>query len=464
MPGNTAQSERTPLLGQNRTQDPERDQQNFNFWRQLVLTLLVIAYTGYYYSKTNFSLIIPILEEDEGISRTGINAILTSGYIFYLSGKFLSGFIVDKVGGRMTLMGGLAGSIICSTLFPLKKSTVWFAIFRSANQLFSSVGWAGCIKTVRGWYPPSKAAHATAIASLGETLGDAIVRVTLGASLINGFSWQQMFYLSAVISAVILIPSYFIAVPAEKGFENPEEKDQDATDAMESRSVYNNEEGAVAPLVKNARVWLLSLQIFGVLLVRESFASFVSTFIQSALDLSTGYSSLSSAIFPAMGAVSAIGGGIILDRTRQNRRGLIPFLSLGLLSVALVGLWAVTPSNVDADDGDGPSPKEMGLVLFMVGLTSLFLYAPKVIVDGPFVMDLAGGPQHVGTVTAFATGFGQLGSCVSPFVSGGLADSFGWPVSILTMAGIAAVVTGASGVYWCLDLQALRQRSRTSQA
>lgn len=173
-----------------------------------------------------------------------------------------------------------------------------------------------------------------------------------------------------------------------------------------------------------------------------------------------------------MGAVSSIAGGAILDKSSQTRRGLIPLVSLIGLTVSLVGMWAVTPSSAGKDsealrllrESGSADTKQIALFLIMIGCIALFLYAPKVIFDGAFVMDLAGGPEKVGMVTALVTGIGYLGGCVSPFVSGVLADKMGWPFAILLMAAIGGVISAAATVYWMLDLRKLRQAHGSGSA
>ncbi|TPX70850.1 hypothetical protein SpCBS45565_g01432 [Spizellomyces sp. 'palustris'] len=476
-PHHRSPHERTPLIrGANGRQGNQankvsQDSPEYKRWRRLMLTLLVIAYTGYYFCRTNLPLAIPDLEKKEGFTRTDISSILASGYVLFLIGKFMSGYLIDKFGGKATLLGGLIGSIVTTALFTLKLHPVWFAILRALNQLCSSVGWGACVKTVRRWYEPSRAAHAVAIASLAETAGDAFVRVTLGLTLVAGLSWNQMFYISAAIAACLLIPSCFVpASPQAKGFDAPQEQNQAAREAMRDRSVYTegSGDGGLRPFLKNTRAWLLSFELLGVVLIRESFASFVSALIASEINLSTGYSAVASAIFPTVGAISAMGGGILLDKTRQNRRALIPLISLTGLAAALLGMWAVTPSNAgESLSGYGHDTlftQEMALFLGMIGLVAVFLFAPKVIFDGAFVMDLAGGPEHLGSLTAFVTGVGYLGGCISPFVSGALADSKGWPTAILVLAGISSTITVASAVYWFLDMKKLKETSRDEES
>ncbi|KAJ3156321.1 hypothetical protein HDU89_004103 [Geranomyces variabilis] len=463
-------SERTALLSGNQAgagNDAPQEKPDFLKWRKIVLTLLVVAYTGYYFGKTNLPLAIPSLEDKEGgLKRSQVSIVLTSGYVFYLGGKFLSGFCVDKFGGKWTLLAGLLGSIGTSLLFPLINHVAWYAGVRAINQLFSSVGWGACVKITRHWYTPSAAAHAVAIASLAETLGDALVRLVLGGAMIGGLGWQAMFYLSAGVGGALFVPSLFVpGMPGDKGMDDPVETDEAAEEDMRSRSVFrdvdDDEDAGLMPMVKSVRIWLLSAELLVVILIRESFATFASSLIASELGLSNSHASVASAIFPALGAISSVGGGFLLDHTRQDRRGLIPVVSLGLTTLALVGMWTVTPNGAGLESAvatlrSDPKPTEIALFIGMIGAVALFLYAPKVIIDGAFVMDLAGGEARVGTVTAFVTGVGYLGGCISPTVTGVMADIYGWKVATLLLTGLCAAVTGASVLYWYLDLEALK--------
>ena len=78
-------------------------------------------------------------------------------------------------------------------------------------------------------------------------------------------------------------------------------------------------------------------------------------------------------------------------------------------------------------------------------------------------MDLAGGEDNVETVTAAVTGLGYVGGCVSPFVSGVVADQMGWPFAMMVLAGFAGTTCAMSGVYWLWDLKKIRD-SRSAQS
>ncbi|KAJ3045272.1 hypothetical protein HDV00_011144 [Rhizophlyctis rosea] len=316
--GNHEFGERTPLIGYG---GAEADRKRMGQACRQVIALLVVAYTGYYFVRSNLAVAIPILEEEE-ISRTKIGFVLGAGYTAFLIGKFLSGTIIRRIGGKTTLLLGLVGSIVTSVLFTFKATPVWFGTFRFLNQLAESVGWSAVVKIVRGWYAPSEAAHAIAFASLAESGGDAVVRLVLGGSLLYGLGWKEMFYLSAA---------------AGTGLEPPKETGGSGQNLQE-RSVYAPGESGVRPLLKSGRFWILSAQMFGIILIRESFASFTSAFIKEELELSTGLSAIASAIFPALGAISSLAGGLLLDHVRPSRRGLVPFLCLGVVTAGLGGM------------------------------------------------------------------------------------------------------------------------------
>ncbi|KAJ3246980.1 hypothetical protein HK104_007831, partial [Borealophlyctis nickersoniae] len=293
---------------------------------------------------------------------------------------FLSGYMVDALGGKRVLLGGLMGCIVSTVMFPMKVDVVWFAGWRGVEQLASSLGWGAVVKIVRKWYTPSTSSQAIATASLAESLGDAVVRTLLGASLLLNFTWQHMFYISALMGAVFFIPTCFApAAPAEKGLEMPREQNEQE----EERSVFAGQEDGVT--------------------VRESFTSYLSTLLTEQLSLHPGTSAMASALFPLVGAVSSLLGGYTLDRIRPHRRGVVPVAMLACLTCSLVLLSRALPESKD-----DITPSQITFAFCALALTSFFLYAPKIIIDGAFVMDIAGRADKVGSVTAAVTGVGYL--------------------------------------------------------
>lgn len=76
-----------------------------------------------------------------------------------------------------------------------------------------------------------------------------------------------MFFLSAGIAGALFIPTFFVpGVPQDKGFDPPEETDQEAEEDMRHRTVFDSEDQSIWVLLKNTRIWLLSIELMGVIL------------------------------------------------------------------------------------------------------------------------------------------------------------------------------------------------------
>src|SRR6202042_37972 len=105
---------------------PQKRGAQLTAWHVTTIALLALGYSGYYFCRSNLSVVLPDLIQD--LARHGISAnqaqvrlgfIASAGTMAYAVGKFISGSLADMFGGRRNFLGGMAGSIVFTLLFVL---------------------------------------------------------------------------------------------------------------------------------------------------------------------------------------------------------------------------------------------------------------------------------------------------------------------------------------------------------
>src|ERR1700761_7709189 len=127
-------------------------------WHVLTVSLLFLGYGGYYFCRSDYSVALPLIIADQVRKGTAANAaqiklgtIASLGVLVYAIGKFPSGSLADRFGGRRNFLGGMFGSIVFTVLFMLGGGFPIFTLAWVGNRLVQSLGWAGMIKVTSRW-------------------------------------------------------------------------------------------------------------------------------------------------------------------------------------------------------------------------------------------------------------------------------------------------------------------------
>ena len=155
------------------------------------LGTLVLGYIGVYLCRKNFSVALPMIQAELGVSRTELGWVVSCSTIAYAAGKFLFGPVIDRVGGRTCFLGslflvgvfGLAGGLV-PTLGGL-------VVVYSANRFAGSAAWGSMVKMVPGWFSSRGLPLAMAWLSLSFVFNDICAMLLAGQiAEWNGNNWH----------------------------------------------------------------------------------------------------------------------------------------------------------------------------------------------------------------------------------------------------------------------------------
>ena len=191
---------------------PTASPARFTAWHGATIALLALGYSGYYFCRSNLSVVLPDLIHD--LAQHGISAneaqvrlgfIASAGTMAYAVGKFISGSLADMFGGRRNFLGGMAGSILFTILFVLSGGFPLFTLAWIGNRLFQSTGWVGLVKVASRWFSYSTYGTVMAVLSLSFLFGDAACRWVMSQLMAHGVGWRGVFLAAAGSLAVLLV-------------------------------------------------------------------------------------------------------------------------------------------------------------------------------------------------------------------------------------------------------------------
>jgi sugar phosphate permease len=179
-----------------------------------------------------------------------------------------------------------------------------------------------------------------------------------------------------------------------------------------------------------AMVCLLSL---GCTIVRETFGLWTPVYLRDFFGYSAASAASTSAIFPAVGAVSVLATGWLSDRMGPSGRSLVMFVCL----IATVApLLALTVLKAGAAATIWP--------VVLIGVVALFLLGPYSYLAGAFALDL-GGSQAGAASSGLVDGVGYLGGVLAGDGIARLSVAYGWRGVFIALTAVTTLSAIAAG-------------------
>ncbi|MGD0502791.1 MAG: MFS transporter [Steroidobacteraceae bacterium] len=420
-----------------------------------VLALLFAGYGALYFCRADLSVGAPLIidqlsrhgmSHDEAIVRIG--TISSLGVLAYALGKlFLTG-LGDYWGGRISFLIGLAGATLFTLQFAASSTIPLFMIAWFGNRLTQSIAWAGLIKVSSKWFDYSSYGMILGILSLSYLVGDAVARQTMGALIEHGFSWQTLFCYAAAVTAILFAANWFLLRESrvDSGFTEARTNPLNLFASSESRAP--NIRALLGPLMRSRAFILVCLLSLGCTIIRETFNIWTPVYLRDYLGYSTSAAAGTSAIFPAVGAVSVLLSGWLSDRLGVNGRALILFVGLIASAAALLLLMTFRSGAHHSI-----------LPLLTIGLIAFCLLGPYSYLGGAFALDF-GGKQASAVSSGIIDGVGYLGAVAAGDSVGRISVAAGWQGVFVVLAAVSALAAVGAGRLYFMGSKASERGSR----
>ena len=411
----------------------------YNYWQWRTLIILMIGYMLFYFVRKNFSIVMPALESELGLTKTKLGIFLTLFGIVYGVSRFLNGFLADRVNRRKMMATGLLLSAVTNILIglspemngmfnfldPAGKATAGLVVFIGSlwliNGFTSGMGYPPCGSLMAIWIKPSELATKQSIWNSSHSIGAGLVAILCGW-ILQRFSyaaWQWCFFIPAMLAVAGAFLLWFGLKdsPQSVGLPDPESLDEHAPANAAVAESPDYTSRAYKALVKkmvfqNPLIWILAATNFCVYVIRFTILDWGSTFLTQDGGFSIQTASTVVAVSELAGGIlGTLLGGWATDKffkSRAHRTCLVGILGA---TIFFFLFWQM-PKNLTV------------LSILCVIMTSFFIYMPQALIG------IACSNQATKRVAASANGiagiFAYASTTISGFVFGAIADKFGW--------------------------------------
>ena len=413
-------------------------------WQVLILSLMVVGYSGYYLCRSNFSVALPMIIQDLGthgvapdLAKIRLGLIASLGVLAYAVGKFIAGGLSDFLGGRRTFLGGMAGSVLFTVGFALSGGIPLFTLAWIGNRLVQSFGWAGMVKISSRWFSYSSYGTVMGIVSLSFLFGDAASRQFLAVLIAHGFGWREIFFTAAGVLVAILILNAVLLKenPGEIGEAEPQANPQNLFAGSDGDSAPMSLRSLLGTLLHSRVFLLVCLLSVGLTLVRETFNLWTPTYFAQAVGLSNADAAQKSALFPLFGGISVLLAGYVSDRLGKGARAAIILFGLLLAGLTLLLL------------GYGDFGGSRIWPVWLTALVAFLMIGPYSYLAGAIALDF-GGKRGSATISGIIDGSGYLGGVLAGDSMARISVAYGWRGAFVVLAAVCWILSLAAAVFW----------------
>jgi OPA family glycerol-3-phosphate transporter-like MFS transporter/OPA family sugar phosphate sensor protein UhpC-like MFS transporter len=402
--------------------DAAEIRQSYRSWQRKVLFSSIIGYAVFYFVRKNLSVAMPIMEEDLGISKTGLGLFLTLHGVLYGVSKFANGFFADRCNARAFMVIGLAASAVMNVFFGLSSAVITLGVVWMINGWAQGMGFPPCARLLTHWFSPKQLARKMSIWNTSHSIGAGAIVVLCG-KLVT-INWRMCFLVPAAIALVVAVFLWLTLPDTPPSVGLPE------VEGTQMKPASIEDENHVAFLLQNVfrnkYIWLVSVSNLFVYILRYTVFDWGTSFLKQARHVDITHASWMVAGFEIAGLVGALLAGWMTDRFFGGRAMRACVFYMILAGVSIFMFWKMA----------GESAFLNATLLCSMGF---FIYGPQCLI-GIAAANLA-TKRAAATAVGLTGFFGYLSTLFSGVGFGALVKHQGWDAGFAGLLGITAIGT-----------------------
>jgi nitrate/nitrite transporter NarK len=353
--------------------------------------------------------VTPLIRDSLGVSASRAGLLVSVMFGTAVVASIPAGIVLDRTNSRYAVAVAV-GVLVAAGLWGLQAARAgnfWSLVgSRVLGGIAYVVVWNAGIDIVGRSFDPARQGTAVATFTASGPLGFAIGQGT-GPIVADAFGWPAIFPVYTALAVVGLAVFWLPSRGSGRATGTPAPILSDLGD-----------------VVTNRRVWTVGLLGFLGYSLYLFVNSWAPSYLTEELQLSLALSGALVALFPAVGVLSRVTGGLLSDTFFGGRRRPVVLLSFLVATPVIAGftLLQTVPVVVAA----------LLVAGFAIQLCLGLVFA--------YVRELV-DPGVAATAVAFLTSVGLAGAFIAPIVAGRIIETAGYGVAFLLAGALGALGT-----------------------
>ena len=410
--------------------DPDGVRRAYLHFRPRILFWSTVGYGTFYFVRKNFSMAMPVMERQLGLSKQSLGLVLTVHGLVYGVSKFAGGVAADRANARTFMSSALLCSALVCACFGLSSSLALFGLLWMLNGVFQGMGYPPCARLLTHWFSPKELATKMSLWNMSHSLGGGLIVVLCGYLVERYDSWRVCFLVPAAIAAVVsvLLWTFLRDTPESVGLpEVPGSHVPGGDGAAESpaefrRFLYDH-------VFSNKYIWLVSAANFFVYTIRFAVFDWGPTVLHQAKGVQLHNAGLMVAGFELAGTVGMLATGYLTDRWFGGRGAPLSMASMLLCGASVYLFWRAPGRMVWLNTG-------------LLMCSGFFVYSPQALV-GVMAANLA-TKRAAATAVGLTSLFAYASTVLSGWGIGWVVEHHGWGPAF---TGLIFVALAGAGLF-----------------
>ncbi len=231
--------------------------------RYVLVGLCFLATFICYIDRVNISVAIIPMAEEYGWSGTTKGLVLSSFFIGYLAAMIPSGWLANRIGGKLLLGLALIGWSLFTVLTPLAAGISLAVLI--VTRIAMGVGEAATFPAIYGlfarWLPPTERSRAVAFNLTGIAVGTIFALSTTGW-LVANHGWQSVFYVFGFAGVLFAVAWFMLVHPTPSAHPAISSMERALLAPMEAEVGDHPEPVPWRRLFSHSAVWALIINHF----------------------------------------------------------------------------------------------------------------------------------------------------------------------------------------------------------
>jgi OPA family sugar phosphate sensor protein UhpC-like MFS transporter len=379
-----------------------------------------VGYGLYYVCRLSLNVVKKPLVDGGILTEQELGIIGSALFFSYAIGKFVNGFLADRVNIKRFMAVGLAISSIINITLGFSHTFWVFVFLWGINGWVQSIGAPSSVVGLSRWFTDKERGSYYGFFSASHNIGEALTFIAT-AFVVSIAGWQWGFEAAGIagLIGVVIILLCLHDSPTSKGL----------IPVIQAKELEKSVAAMQLEVLKNPCIWILALSSACMYISRYAINSWGIFFLENQKAYTSVEASSIIAVSSVCGIIGTVFSGWFSDKLFNGNRN-FPALLFGICNTIGIGLFVFVPKGYFAID-------IFSMILFGLSIGVLICY-----LGGLMAVDIA--PKKASGAALGVIGIASyIGAGIQDILSGSLIGD-----SKTVVEGVAAYNFSSICYFW----------------
>jgi OPA family sugar phosphate sensor protein UhpC-like MFS transporter len=327
------------------TPSPEQPdlREDKKYLKRLQWSVFLSATFGYglfYVCRLSISVVKKPLVDGNILTENELGIIGSALFFSYAIGKFVNGFIADRVNIKRFMATGLIISSIVNIVLGFSHTFWVFVVLWGINGWVQSLGSPCSVVGLSRWFTDKERGTYYGFFSASHNIGEALTFIAT-AFVVSIAGWRWGFEAAGIagLAGAVIIMLFMHDSPASKGL----------LPVMPPKELEKSTGATQLEVLKNPFIWILALSSACMYISRYAINSWGIFFLENEKAYTTLEASSLIGVSSVCGIIGTVLSGVLSDKLFKGNRN-VPALLFGVCNTIAIGLFVFVPGGYFAID------------------------------------------------------------------------------------------------------------------